>query len=392
MPARVPLRVSRSGGEKGYRLRDRRGVERAPGGEGVEREGQRREQPLALAEGERVQLPQRRGKVRLRALRQLVERGLVGGVERHREGGVEEPLAPALHLVPQAGDILEGDLRLGGEGAAPVEGEALGGLEAHLLPLERAGGLVRGDGPEVEREVHGHARRHQPLEEAGGERARPAPEVQGAREVVPEPQVAAVDLDLDGRLLVPLRGGAAEGRGQQQAPQGAALERVDGESGPREQGLQFLHTLPLAGGVEATVEDALARLEVSEQALKGLRCFPRLWGQPLGLLLLEGFPHPTEVGRVLAHEQLDGEVEGVEEAGEGPELRFVQLQPLHLADAHLDAVEPHHRLLLQMGEEEAERQRQGRLRFGSFHCLGRSLVGALRERWRGSHECWCSHG
>ena len=71
----------------------------------------------------------------------------------------------------------------------------------------------------------------------------------------------------------------------------------------------------------------------AEQSLKGLRCFPRLWGQPLGLLLLEGFPHSPEVGRVLAHEQLDGEVEGVEEAREGPELGLVQLQPLHLADA-----------------------------------------------------------
>ena len=305
---------------------------------------------------------------------------------------MEEPLTPALHLVAQAGDILKGDLRLGGEGAPPVNGEALGRLEAHLLPLQRARRLVRRDGPEVEREVHGHARRHQPLEEAGGERARPPPEVKGAREVVPEPQVAAVYLKLDRCFLVASGGRAAQGGSEQQAAEGAALERVDGEARPGEERLEFLRPLQLAAGIEAPVEDALARLEVSEQALKGLRCFPRLWGQPLGLLLLEGFPHPTEVGRVLAHEQLDGEVEGVEEAGEGPELGFVQLQPLHLADAHLDAVEPHHRLLLQMGEEEAERQRQGRLRFGSFHCLGRSLVGALRERWRGSHECWCSHG
>ena len=185
----------------------------------------------------------------------------------------------------------------------------------------------------MEREVHGHARRHQPLEEAGGERARPPPEVQGAREVVPEPQVAAVYLHLDGLRLVPLGGGPAQGRGQQQAPQGAALQRVDGESRPREQGVKLLRAVDLAAGVEAPVEDALAPFEVSEKDLEGVGRLARLRGQALRLGLAQLVPHPGEVGRVLPDEELDGEVEGVEEAGEGPQLGLVQLQALHLADA-----------------------------------------------------------
>ena len=137
---------------------------------------------------------------------------------------MEEPLASALHLVAQAGHVLEGDLRLRREGLAAVEGEALGGLEAHLLPLQRARRLFGGDGPEVEGEVHGHARRHQPLQEAGGEGAGPASQVQGAGEVVPEAQVAPVDLQLDRRLLVAIGGRAAQGGGEQQATEGASLQ------------------------------------------------------------------------------------------------------------------------------------------------------------------------
>ena len=292
---------------------------------------------------------------------------------------------PALHLVAQAGDILEGDLRLGGEGAAPVEGEALGGLEAHLLPLQRAGGLVCGDGPEVEREVHGHARRHQPLEEAGGERARPPPQVKRAREVVPEPQVAAVDLDLDRLLLVPLGGRAAQGGSEQQAAQGAALQRVDGEARPCEKRVKLLRMVDLAGGIEAPVEDALAPFEVSEKDLQGVGGLPCLRGQALRLGLAQLVPHPGEVGRVLPDEQLDGEVEGVEEAGEGPQLGLVQLQALHLADSHLHAIQPHDRFLLQVREEEAEGQRQGRLRFGGLGRLGRGLR-LQQNAFRGSFE------
>ena len=108
--------------------------------------------------------------------------------------------------------------------------------------------------------------------------------------MIPEAQVAAVDLDLDGLLLVALRGGAAQGGGQQQPAQRTALQRVDGEARPREQGVKLLRPLQLAAGIEPTIEDALASLQVAEQSLKGLRRFPRLWGQPLGPL-----PHPARI-------------------------------------------------------------------------------------------------
>ena len=103
---------------EGEEPRQRRRVERAPGGDGVEGEGQGREEAFALAEGKRVELPQRRPEVALRPLRHLSEDVVVLRVERQREGGVEEAFPPALDLVPQAGHVLEGDLGLRGEGLA----------------------------------------------------------------------------------------------------------------------------------------------------------------------------------------------------------------------------------------------------------------------------------
>ena len=105
----------------------------------------------------------------LRPLGHLPQRRLVLRVKGHRQGGVEEPLAPALDLVAETGDVLQGDLRLRGHGAAPLEGEGLGRLEAHLLPLQGPGRLLGGYRADVDGEVHRRARCHQPLEEAGGQ-------------------------------------------------------------------------------------------------------------------------------------------------------------------------------------------------------------------------------
>ncbi|MCY4617234.1 MAG: hypothetical protein OXD50_01585, partial [Chloroflexi bacterium] len=139
--------------------------------------------------------------MRLRRLRDLGEGVLVGGVEGEGERGVEESLASALHLVAQAHHVLERDLRLRGEALALSQGERLRRLEAHLLPLQRARGHRGRDRPEVEGEVHGRARRQQPLQDAGAERARPLAQVQGAGEVVAHPDLAAVELDRHLRVL-----------------------------------------------------------------------------------------------------------------------------------------------------------------------------------------------
>ncbi len=144
-------------------------VQAAPLGHGVEGQRQGRKQPLALAEGQIVQLAQGGGEVGLRPLGHLPQRRLVLRVKGHRQGGVEEPLAPALDLVAQAGDVLQGDLRLGGHGASPLEGERLGRLEAHLLPLQRPRRLLRRYRADVDGEVHRRSGCHQPLEEAGGQ-------------------------------------------------------------------------------------------------------------------------------------------------------------------------------------------------------------------------------
>ena len=157
------------GGREGEEPRKARRVQAAPLRDGVEGQGQGRKQPLALAEGQVVQLAQGGGEVGLRPLGHLPQRRLVLRVKGHRQGGVEEPLAPALDLVAETGDVLQGDLRLRGHGAAPLEGEGLGRLEAHLLPLQRPGRLLRRYRADVDGQVHRRARRHQPLEEAGGQ-------------------------------------------------------------------------------------------------------------------------------------------------------------------------------------------------------------------------------
>ena len=118
---------------------------------------------------------------------------------------MEEALAPALHLVAQAGDVLQGDLGLGGHGASPAQGEGLRRLEAHLLPLQGAGGLLCGYGAEVDGEVHGRTGGHQPLEEAGGECAGPAPQMERADQALADADLATVDRHLDALVLVAVR-------------------------------------------------------------------------------------------------------------------------------------------------------------------------------------------
>ena len=124
---------------------------------------------------------------------------------------MKEALPAPLHLVTQAGNVLQGDLRLGGEGAAPVHGEGLGRLEPDLLPLQRAGCLLCRYGSQVDGEVHRHAGRHEALEEPWRKRAGPAAQVERPGQVSPDAEVAPVHLDLYGRVLVDLRGRAAQG-------------------------------------------------------------------------------------------------------------------------------------------------------------------------------------
>ena len=208
--------------------------------------------------------------------------------------------------------------------------------------------------------------------------------MQRAHEAVPDADLAAVDRDLGGRVFVDLARRAAEGRGEQQHAQLAAHKRVDGESGPRQQAAQFARPLELADGVEAAVEDAVAALQFAEQPPQRVRGRRRLRGQARGLRRREIVAQLAEPGRVLAHEQLEGEVTGVERAREGPQLRLVQLEAEHLADAELHAVEAYRAVLLQVREHEGERQprrglRHRGLRLG-FDRLGGGPAGQDRRR------------
>ena len=117
----------------------------------------------------------------------------VVGVQRHRQGGVEQPLPAPLHLVPETAHVLQGDLRLRRQAAAPVQGQGLRRLETDLLPLQGAGGLLRRDGAQVDRQVHGRSGGHQPLQEARGQQAGPLAQVQRTGQVGSDADVAAVD-------------------------------------------------------------------------------------------------------------------------------------------------------------------------------------------------------
>ena len=96
-------------------------VQRPPHRHGVEAQGQRRKQPLSLSEGQGVQLAQGGGEVGLGPLGHLLQGFLVPGVQGDGQGGMKQALPAPLHLVSEPGHVLQGDLRLRGHGASPLE-------------------------------------------------------------------------------------------------------------------------------------------------------------------------------------------------------------------------------------------------------------------------------
>ena len=113
-------------------------------------------------------------------------------------------------------------------------------------------------------QVHRGSRRHESLQEAGGQGPGPLAQVQGADEAVSDAHVAASYLHVDGTLLVELGGGAAEGCRYEHHPKLAASQGVDGEPGPCQQAAKIVDAVELAHGVEAPVEDAVAGLKVGQ--------------------------------------------------------------------------------------------------------------------------------
>ena len=139
---------------------------------------------------------------------------------------------------------------------------------------------------------------------------------------------------------------------------------MDRQPGPRQQSVQLVDTRELAHGVEAPVEDAVAGLQIGEQPSERLGGSLRLRGQLGRLGLLELLPHPSEARRVLPDEKLRGEVEGVERTREGSQLRLVDLEAHHLADADLHPVEAHRSVVFEVGQHEEEGQFGGELALG----------------------------
>ena len=156
-------------------------------------------------------------------------------------------------------------------------------------------------------------------------------------------------------------GGAPQGCCHQEHAKLAASQRVHGQPRPCQQALQVVDAGELAHGVEAPVEDAVAGLKVGEQSLKGLAGGPGLWGKVVRLGLPEVLSQAFQARRVLSDEQLRREVEGVERSGEGPQLRLVDLQPHHLADAEFRAVQSHRAVVVQVRQHEEQGQVRRRL-------------------------------
>ena len=63
----------------------------------------------------------------------------------------------------------------------------------------------------------------------------------------------------------------------------------------------------------------------------------------------------SQARRVLPDEKLDGEVEGVQRTGEGPQLRLVDLQAHQLAHAELHPVQAHRAVVVEVGQHEEQR-------------------------------------
>ena len=162
-----------------------------------------REQTLARAEGQRIELAQDGREMGRGALGQLLQRLLVVGVQGQRERRVEQPLAAALHVVPQPAHIFERNLRLGRHRLATTQRERAGGLEPDLLPLQLPRRLVGRDRSQVQR----------------------------ADEAFAEPNVALVDRDLDRFARVALGRRADQGGGDHELLKRVAIERMDAEPG-----------------------------------------------------------------------------------------------------------------------------------------------------------------
>ena len=212
------------------------------------------------------------------------------------------------------------------------------------------------------------------MQEAGGQGAGPAAQVEGADQAVSDAHVSAAYLHLDRRLLVVLGGRASQGGGHQEHAKLAPSQVVDGQPGPRQQAAQVVDACGLAHGVEAPVEDAVAGLQVGQETPKRLGGGPRLRGQVLRLGLLEVLPQPSQAGRVLPDEQLRREVQGVERPGEGSQLRLVQLQAHHLAHAELHPVQADRPVVVQVRQHEEQGQ-LGRELGERDRCLGVLRIG-----------------
>ena len=186
--------------------------------------------PLVLAEGQPVE-----GRKRAREeapQRQLALLELLRAIGVYGDGDrcVEEPLAAPVHLVSEAGHVLEGYLRLR-RGRSPAPQRQRGRrLHLDLLPLQGPCRLGGGDGRNVQRHVHRDAQRQHRLKVSRRQGAGPPGQMKGLQNTSSDLDAVASEGDGQRPLLVGHRWRAARQRGPYEGAQRPVSQREDGES------------------------------------------------------------------------------------------------------------------------------------------------------------------
>ena len=295
--------------------------------------------------------------------------GLCGiSVDGDGEGGVEKPLSSSMHLVPQTAGVFQGDLRLGRCGLAPLQRDGDARLHLHPLPLQCPDGLGGGDGRDVDGEVHGQTQGQDPLHVSQGQRPGPAGQLVGPAHALAKVDMASAQADGHGAIHLGSRGCASPKGGLHQEAQSPVLEGEDGEARPDEKALKLAGPRLLADGVEASVHHAGALFKLGEELPQGGRSLGDPLGKVRGTALFQGVPQGSQPGRVLAHQQLDGKLQGVEHGGEGAHDGLLHLQPPHLHDGDLRTPEADDGLIGHPGDGQVagqERWELGRLRLAA---------------------------
>ena len=113
--------------------------------------------------------------------------------------------------------------------------------------------------------------------------------------------------------------------------------------------MQLVRPGPLAHRVEPSVHHSGLPLQSHQEAVQGVGGRCDSFSQTVRPLPRDGLPQALQPGRVLAHQELYGEVEGVEDAREGGHERLLHLDSPHLHHGNLHPSQQAHGLVVDAG-------------------------------------------